>query len=267
MDQEYHHRFGALARLYGERALELLARAHFAVVGLGGVGSWTAEALARSGIGEITLIELDDVCITNTNRQLHAVSSVVGKPKIEVMARRLSDINPQLKIHAISDFLTVNNMRELIDNRYHVVIDAIDSTHIKSALVAYSSAIKLRLITVGSSGGKRDPQAVTVSDLANTCSDPMLAKIRTQLYRHYGFARDNHRKFRVDAVYSTEQMVYPQPDGSACQNKQILQHGAKLDCAGGFGSAVMVTGTFGFVAAAQAIKRYLEKSENVKCEM
>ena len=165
-------------------------------------------------------------------------------------------------------------MRELIDKRFHVVIDAMDSAHIKAALVAYCSAIKLRLVTVGSSGGKRNPQQVTVADLGFTEADPMLAKIRTQLYRHYGFERNGRenggaksakatrRKFRVDAVYSTEQMVYPKPDGSVCQDKQVLANGVKLDCAGGFGSAVMVTGTFGFAAAHKAIERYLQMRFN-----
>ena len=257
VSENYVNRFGALARLYGQDALAALNNAHFAVVGLGGVGSWAAEALARSGIGEITLIDLDDVCVTNTNRQLHALAPAVGRPKVQEMAERLLAINPEIKVHAINDFLTKNNMRELVNGRFNVIIDAIDSTHIKAALVAYCSAIKLRLITVGSSGGKRNPQCITVSDLGQTSCDPMLAKIRTQLYRHYGFARDSNRKFRVDAVYSTEQMVYPKPDGSVCQEKQVMESGTRLDCAGGFGSAVMVTGTFGFIAATRAIERYL----------
>lgn len=274
---DYLNRFGGVARLYGDDALAALARAHMAMVGLGGVGSWAAEALARSGVGELTLIELDDVCVSNTNRQLHALTTTVGKPKIQVVATRLQEINPALHIHAVADFLTKKNMRDLVDQRFHIVIDATDSAHIKAALVAYCSAIKLRLITVGSSGGKRNPQQVEATDLGFTECDPMLAKVRTQLYRHYGFARSSlekkqasgrnnvkgqRRKFRVDAVYSAEQMVYPKPDGSVCQEKQALENGVKLDCAGGFGSAVMVTGTFGFVAAHKAIERYLQMRFN-----
>ena len=275
LNQQQADRFGGITRLYGENSVVALSQAHIAVVGLGGVGSWAAEALVRSGVGEVTLIELDDVCVTNTNRQLHALTSNVGKPKVQVMAARLSDINPALTVHAVADFLTKKNMRELIDKRLHVVIDATDSAHIKAALVAYCSAIKLRLVTVGSSGGKRNPQLVTVADLGFTESDPMLAKVRTQLYRHYRFERSGleqkdpcqnnkvqRRKFRVDAVYSTEQMVYPKPDGSVCQEKQTLANGVKLDCAGGFGSSVMVTGTFGFAAAYKAIERYLQMRFN-----
>lgn len=223
-----------------------------------------AEALARTGVGEITLIELDDVCVTNTNRQLHALKSLIGKSKNHVIGERLKDINPEIIVHSIEDFLDRDNLKTFIGKQHHVVIDAMDAAHVKAALVAYCLAIKVRLITVGSSGGKQNPQLVRVDDLGRSISDPMLAKIRTQLYRHHNFARDKNRKFRVDAVYSTEQMVYPQPDGSVCMDKQALQDGVKLDCAGGFGSSVMVTGTFGFLAAAKAVERYLSTMLHVQ---
>jgi len=255
----YLQRFGGIARLYGQDALSALHKAHFAVIGLGGVGTWVAEALARSGVGELTLIELDEVCVTNTNRQLHALSSTIGQSKNQVLSTRLKEINPEIIIHSVEDFLDRDNMKNLIGKHHHVVIDAMDAAHIKAALVAYCLAIKVRLITMGSSGGKRNPQLITVDDLGRSISDPMLAKVRTQLYRHHNFTRDKNRKFRVDAVYSTEQMAYPQPDGSVCMNKQALADGVKLDCAGGFGSSVMVTGTFGFMAATRAIERYLDK--------
>lgn len=254
-------RFGGTARLYGQAALDALNKAHMVVVGLGGVGSWAAEALVRSGVGEITIIELDEVCVTNTNRQLHALNSTVGQAKIDVLGRRLKDINPELRLHCINEFLTKKNLSELIKGQ-DLVIDAMDSVHTKAALVAYCSACKIRLITVGSSGGKQDPMAIKTSDLGHTESDPMLAKLRTQLYRHHKFARDSsgRRKFRIDAVYSSEQMVYPKPDGTICMDKTVLSDGVKLDCAGGFGSSVMVTGTFGFIAAKKAIDRYLTKT-------
>ncbi len=257
---DYHQRFSGIARLYGAEALRALAQAHFAVIGLGGVGSWAAEALARSGIGELTMIELDDVCVSNTNRQLHALKSHIGRPKNQVMAHRLREINPAITIHAIEDFIDKKNMAGLIGPQHDIVIDASDAAHLKAALVAYCSARKIRLIVSGSSGGKRDPQRVTVADLGHAKNDPMLAKIRTQLYRHHNFSRDKNRKFRVDAVYSLEQMVYPKPDGSVCMDKQVLHSGVKLDCAGGFGSSLMVTGTFGFLAASRAIERHLQKA-------
>lgn len=258
LSEEYRQRFGGVGRLYGEAALAALAQAHFVVIGLGGVGTWAAEALARSGVGELTLIEMDEVCITNTNRQSHALASQVGRSKNQVIAERLRDINPEIHIHCIEDFLDSNNLKIFIGPQHHVVVDAMDAAITKGALVAYCSARKIRLVTVGSSGGKSDPTRVQVADLARTEGDPLLAKIRSQLYRHHGFARDTHRKFRVDAVFSPEQMVYPKPDGSVCMEKQALMDGIKLDCAGGFGSSVMVTGSFGFAAAARAIERYLQ---------
>jgi Dinucleotide-utilizing enzymes involved in molybdopterin and thiamine biosynthesis family 1 len=255
--QNYLNRFGGIGRLYGTPALLALSQAHFVVVGLGGVGTWAAEALARSGIGELTLIELDDICVTNTNRQLHALNSTVGQPKNDVLSNRLRDINPEITLHTITDFLTRDNIAELISTKHHVVIDAIDSANVKAALIAHCSRHKMRLVCCGSSGGKRDPQQIRVGDLGATPGDPLLAKVRNLLYRHFNFAKSKSRKFRVDAIYSPEQMVYPQPDGTVCNNKQSLQDGVKLDCAGGFGSATMITGSFGFSAASQAIDRYL----------
>lgn len=255
----YLQRFGGIARLYGQDALPALANAHFAIIGLGGVGTWVAEALARSGVGELTLIEMDEVCITNTNRQSHALQSNIGKSKNQVISERLRDINPDIIIHPVEDFIDDQNIHQLLGKQHHVIIDAIDAAHLKARLVAYCSAVKIRLVMIGSSGGKRDLQRITVDDLARAQNDPMLHKIRQQLYRHYNFARDTKRKFRVDAVYSDEQMVYPKPDGSVCQTKQHLQDGVKLDCTGGFGSSVMVTSTFGMLAAARAIERYLAK--------
>ena len=262
LSENYQHRFGGIARLYGQEALVALSQAHFVVIGLGGVGTWAAEAIVRSGIGQITLIEMDEICVTNTNRQIHALKSTVGQSKAQVLKERLIDINPEITINVVEDFLEKDNIQHYIGKQHDVVIDAMDSTHVKTALASYCSAIKTRLIIIGSSGGKLDPQMVTVSDLGRTISDPMLAKMRTQLYRHYGFANTPNRKFKIDAVYSTEQMVYPKPDGSVCMDKQYLEQGVRLDCAGGFGSSVMVTGTFGFVAANKAIERYLNKVLN-----
>ena len=261
LSESYLQRFGGIARLYGRDALEALSQAHFVVIGLGGVGTWAAEALARTGVGELTLIELDEVCVTNTNRQLHALRRHIGQSKNQIISARLQDINPEIIVHSVEDFLDQDNVSTLIGQQHDVVIDAMDAAHIKATLIAYCLALKIRLVTVGSSGGKRDPQLIKVDDLARTIADPMLAKVRTQLYRHHNFARDKNRKFRVDAVYSSEQMSYPQPDGSVCQTKQTLAAGVKLDCAGGFGSAVMVTGSFGFLAAAKAVERYLQKKQ------
>lgn len=256
LSDEYLYRFSGIARLYGQAALHALAQAHFVVVGLGGVGSWVAEAFTRSGVGKLTLIELDDICVSNTNRQIQALSSTVGKQKIDIISQRLLDINPELTLNIEQTFLSTNNLKHIIHKEHDVIIDAIDSANIKSTLAAYCSAIKVRLIVIGSSGGKRDPQQITSGDLAKTSSDPLLSKIRSQLYRLHGFSRDKGRKFRIDAVYSSEQMVYPKPDGSVCMDKKVLMEGAKLDCANGFGSSMLVTSTFAMIAAQKAIDRY-----------
>lgn len=262
LSEQYLQRFGGIARLYGEEALPRLHGAHFVVIGIGGVGTWTAEALARSGAGRITLIDLDDVCITNTNRQSHALADTIGQTKVEVMAERLRQINPEIIVHCEEDFIASDNFAELLDPEkqpINCVIDAIDSARVKAALIAYCKARKLRLITVGSAGGKRDPRQITSADLGRTINDPMLAKVRSHLYRFHNFQKSRKRQFGVDAIYSTEPMVYPQPDGGVCQQKTAMQDGVRLDCSGGFGAATMVTGTFGFLAATRAIERLLQK--------
>jgi len=261
LSEQYLQRFGGIARLYGRQSLKILSGAHMVVIGIGGVGSWTAEALARSGVGALTLIDLDDVCITNTNRQSHALAATIGTMKIEVMAERLKQINPELHVNTIEDFITAGNLAELIDPDIapiDIVIDAIDNARVKAALVAYCKARKLRLITVGSAGGKRSPQAIECTDLGRTINDPMLAKVRQHLYRFHNFQKSRKRLFGIDAIYSSEAMVYPKPDGEVCQQKSAMQDGVKLDCSGGFGAATMVTGSFGFAAANQAIERLLQ---------
>ncbi|SDZ76773.1 tRNA cyclic N6-threonylcarbamoyladenosine(37) synthase TcdA [Microbulbifer marinus] len=262
LSEQYRQRFGGIGRLYGDDALKRLHEAHFVVIGIGGVGSWTAEALARSGVGAITLIDLDDVCITNTNRQSHALADTIGQIKVDVMAERLRQINPEISVHTEEDFIATDNLGELLDpdtRPIDIVIDAIDAARVKAALIAYCKARKLRLITVGSAGGKRDPRLIGCADLGRTINDPMLAKVRSHLYRFHNFQKSRKRQFGVDAIYSTEPMVYPQPDGQVCQQKTAMQDGVKLDCSGGFGAATMVTGTFGFVAASRGIERLLQR--------
>lgn len=262
LSEQYLQRFGGIARLYGEHVLPLLHGAHFVVVGIGGVGSWTAEALARSGVGRITLVDLDDICITNSNRQSHALADTIGRVKVEVMAERLRGINPEIQLEAVEDFIAADNFAELLDPEQQpidVVIDAIDAARVKAALIAYCKARKLRLVSVGSAGGKRDPSRITCADLGRTHNDPMLAKVRSHLYRFHNFQKSRRRQFGVDTIYSSEPMVYPQPDGAVCQQKSAMQGGVKLDCSGGFGAATMVTGSFGFAAAARGIERLLQK--------
>ncbi len=253
----YLQRFGGIARLYGEPALEQFYGAHVAVVGIGGVGTWVAEALARSGIGEITLIDMDDICITNSNRQLHALQSTIGQQKIDVMAARLRDINPDIRVHCIDEFLETDNLDSLILANMDLVIDAIDAAYVKAALIANCKRRKLPVITVGSAGGKLDPRQIISGDLAKTVNDPLLAKTRNNLRRLHHFSRNPKRVFSVEAIYSTEQMTYPDRSGGTCQAKSGLEDGVKLDCSGGFGAATMVTATFGFVAVSRGLERLL----------
>lgn len=255
--EDYYLRFSGIARLYGQKNLEHLLQAHFVVVGLGGVGTWVAEALVRTGIGQISLMDMDEVCVTNTNRQLHALVDNIGHSKAQVLADRLLAINPELKVNIIEDFLSPDNLAEYILPEHDFIIDAIDAAHVKSALIAYCRARKIAMLTVGSAGGKKDARQVTSGDLGNTVCDPLLAKVRQQLYRWHNFQKQSKRKFGIEAIYSTEQAVYPMPNGDVCQQKSMMQDGVRLDCAAGFGSATMLTGTMGFVAAQRAIDKYL----------
>ena len=194
---EYLQRFGGIARLYGEHGLELLSRAHFAVIGIGGVGTWVAESLVRSGIGQITLVDMDDICITNSNRQIHALSSTIGQQKTEVMASRLLDINPELQINPVDDFLDRDNIAEIIGQDIHLVIDAIDAAMVKTALIAHCKRRKTPIITIGSAGGKLDPRQIISGDLAKTFNDPLLAKVRNNLRRLHNFSRNPKRVFSI----------------------------------------------------------------------
>ncbi|HBW09736.1 tRNA cyclic N6-threonylcarbamoyladenosine(37) synthase TcdA [Stutzerimonas chloritidismutans] len=248
-------RFGGIGRLYGRVGLERLTAAHVAVVGIGGVGSWAAEALARSGVGEISLFDLDDVCITNTNRQIHALDGAVGKAKVDEMAARIRAINPACQVHAVADFVTRETMAEYITEDMDCVIDCIDSVPAKAALIAWCKRRKIQIITTGGAGGQVDPTQIQVTDLNKTFNDPLAAKVRSLLRREYNFSRTPGRTYSVPCVFSTEQLRYPKPDGGVCQSKSFVGEGVKLDCAGGFGAVTMVTATFGMVAAAKAVDK------------
>jgi tRNA A37 threonylcarbamoyladenosine dehydratase len=248
-------RFGGIARLYGAEALDKLGESHVAIAGIGGVGSWAAESLARSGVGEITLIDLDDVCITNTNRQIHAMSDTIGVAKVEAIAERIRKINPACTINLVEDFVTPSNVQTLLTSNMDAVIDAIDSIKAKAAIIAHCKRNKIPVVTVGGAGGQVDPTKVTRGDLAKTIQDPLAAKLRSELRRFYNFSKNPKRRFQVECIYSTEQLRYPQPDGSVCFNKSAMENGTRLDCAGGFGAVVTVTATFGMFAAASVINR------------
>ncbi|MBK5144616.1 tRNA cyclic N6-threonylcarbamoyladenosine(37) synthase TcdA [Budviciaceae bacterium BWR-B9] len=256
----YLQRFSGVARLYGQSALTLFSQARVCVIGIGGVGSWAAEALARSGIGHITLIDMDDVCVTNTNRQIHALRQTVGQPKSEVMARRIAEINPECEVTCIDDFITADNVAEYLTKQFDYVIDAIDSVRPKAALLAYCRRNKIPVVTTGGAGGQIDPTQIQVVDLAKTIQDPLAAKLRERLKSDFGVVKNGKGKLGIDCVFSTEQLVYPQADGSVCGVKSTAEGPKRMDCASGFGAITMVTASFGFVAVSHALKKMLARA-------
>ena len=190
-------RFGGIARLYGIEGLQRLEQAHVAVVGIGGVGSWAAEALARSGVGEISLFDLDDICITNINRQAHTLTDTVGQAKVDVMAQRLLAINPACKVHAVADFVSQETLPEYITQDLDFVVDCIDSVQAKAALIAWCKRRKIQIITTGGAGGQIDPTQIRVGDLNKTFNDPLAARVRSLLRSDYNFSRTAGRHYSV----------------------------------------------------------------------
>ena len=254
-------RFRGIDRLYGVGSAARLAGAHVCIVGIGGVGSWAVEALARSGIGRLTIIDADDVCISNTNRQLHALDGEYGRAKVDVMAARARAINPAIEVDAIAQFLTTSNMDELLDRGYDFVLDCCDAFRVKVEMIAWCRRRKIPLIVSGSAGGRTDPTLITVRDLAKTEHDAMLALVRKKLREDFRFPRGPKRYFGVQAVYSLENVRYPQADGSVCGTRPAAsgEAGLKLDCGGGLGAATHVTAAFAFAAVSRLIARLLRE--------
>jgi tRNA A37 threonylcarbamoyladenosine dehydratase len=250
-------RFRGIDRLYGAGSVARLAQAHVCVVGIGGVGSWVVEALARSGVGRLTLIDADEVCVSNTNRQLHALDGEFGRAKVAVMAERARRIHPGIAIDAIEEFLTPSNLERLLDRGYDLVIDACDAFRVKVETIAWCRRRKLPLITCGSAGGRTDPTLVTVRDLSKTEHDAMLALVRKKLREEFHFPRGPKRYFGVQAIYSLENVRYPQADGSVCGTRPGAGDSLKLDCGGGLGAATHVTATFAFAAVSRALAKLL----------
>lgn len=249
----YEVRFGGIRRLYGADGQHRLQRAHVCVIGIGGVGSWAVEALARTGVGRLTLVDLDDVCISNVNRQLHAVTGEFGKPKVAAMAERVKLIHPDCTVNAEQKLFTASTAEEILSAKPDAVLDAIDSTAMKALLIAKCRDLEIPIVTTGGAGGRRDPSQIRVEDLAHTTHDGLLQNVRKLLRAEHGFPRDTKKKFGVPCVFSPEPQVFPASDGSVCA---APEPGAKLrlDCRSGYGTATFVTGAFGFVAAAEVVK-------------
>lgn len=260
MDKVWSDRFAGVDRLYGRGALARLAASHVTVVGLGGVGSWVVEALARTGVGRLRLIDADDVCLSNTNRQLPALQGQYGRGKAEAMAERCRAINPSIQVEAIASFLTPSNLESLLDRDHDLVIDACDSFRSKVEAIAWCRRRKQPIITVGSAGGRIDPTLVRVRDLSRTEHDAMLALIRRKLRGEFNFPKNAQRYFGVPAIYSLENVRYPQADGSVSGLRPKLPPDAalKLDCGAGLGAATHVTGAFAFVATGKALEMLLK---------
>lgn len=257
MSDSYEQRFSGIARLYGAEALPRLRAAHVCVIGVGGVGSWVVEALARSGIGAITLIDADDVCVTNTNRQLPALANTVGQPKVRVLAERVSMISEECAVTQIAEFYTKPNATELLTPAFDFVVDAVDRMSTKAHIIHTCREMKRPVLVCGAAGGRRDPTVIRCVDLGFAGQDELLRQVRRRLRREYGWehgVRAHATAMGIPCVYSPEKPVYPQADGTC---KPVAEEDASLrmDCASGFGAATHITGVFGFIAASEIVRR------------
>jgi tRNA A37 threonylcarbamoyladenosine dehydratase len=249
-DPDYERRFGGIRRLYGDAGADRVRNAHACVVGLGGVGSWAAEALARSGIGRLTLIDLDHVAESNINRQIQAVDASLGQAKVLAMAARIASFNPSCSVDVLEEFIDPENVAHLLP-ACDAIVDAIDQVRAKCALLGRCREIGQAVIATGAAGGRRDPTRIEIADLARTVQDPLAASVRARLRREHGFPRDTKLKFGIDCVYSREPVQ--RPGASAiCDTDTEAPQG--LSCAG-YGSVVTVTASFGFAAAAWVLAR------------
>ena len=257
-------RFGSLARVYGSDEMQKLHAAHVCVVGVGGVGSWAAEALARSGVGRITLIDGDDISRSNVNRQCHALESTIGKMKVRVMQQRVLDINPDCECQIFEQYLDDENLSGLLmpdaDQKFDCVIDAIDRIKYKAAMIDFCKKNKIKVVATGGAGGLTDPTQIEVKDLTRTWNDPLASAVRLALRQVHNFSRNLKRSFGVPCVYSTEQQRYPDKDGNVGYQKPGVA-GLSLDCSFGYGSVVAVTATFGFIAVATVLDIVMKKKK------
>ena len=245
-------RFGGIVRLVGEAGLARLRAAHVCVAGIGGVGSWVVEALARSGVGALTVIDLDEVCVTNVNRQLHALDGTVGRAKVAVMAERVRLINPECRVTAVEEFFTEANAARLLATDFSFVVDAIDAVGNKSRLLALCVQRGLPVITCGAAGGRLDATAVRVADLAEVSHDRLFAQVRKRLRNKFCLPAAG-KPLGIAAVFSSETPVQPEPPDCAEDIGDAPPQ--KLNCEWGHGSATFVTGTFGFAAAGWVVRR------------
>lgn len=255
LSSDYLDRFGGVGRLVGRAGLDRIASAHVCVIGVGGVGSWTVEGLARSGVGALTLVDLDDVCVTNVNRQLPALDGQIGRPKVTVLAERVRLINPACRVEVIHEFFTPASAAHLLAPAYDFVVDAVDRMSIKALLVASCRASGRPIVTVGAAGGRADPGKVRTGDIGEA-SDELLKQVRKKLRRDHGFTAGAHRgitRMGIRCVWSDERPIFPWADGT-CAPEPEPGSNLTLDCESGFGTAVFVTGVFGLAAAGEVVR-------------
>jgi tRNA A37 threonylcarbamoyladenosine dehydratase len=253
---DYQRRFGGVGRLYGEAGLAKLQTMHLCVIGIGGVGSWAAEALARNAVGKITLIDLDNIAESNVNRQLHAVDGAFGKAKVTAMRERIFSINPACQVVEIEEFIAVDNIQQLCDFHTDGIVDCIDDAYAKAALAAYCKSKKIPLVVTGGAGGRLDATQIKTADLVNVNGDKLLAKVRNLLRKNYGFPKgkdglkQKQAKMGIFCVYSDEPIIKPI---ATCEVDAGV---TGLNCAG-YGSSVCVTAPFGFAAAGLLLNQLL----------
>jgi len=243
---DLQRRFGGLERLYGVDGARAIREAHVAVVGIGGVGSWAAEALARSGVGELTLIDLDHVAESNINRQVHALDNTVGQAKVQAMRERIARIHPACVVHCIEEFAEPGNWPQLLPPGVQAVIDACDQVKAKTAMAQWARDTRALFISVGAAGGKRLAHKVDIDDLARTTHDPLLAQLRYRLRKFHNAPREG-KAIGVACVFSREAVAPPDP---SCD----IEGDGSLNCHG-YGSVVSVTATFGQCAAGWVLDR------------
>lgn len=251
-------RFGGIARLFGIRGMERIRNSKILVIGIGGVGSWVAEALARTGLGHMTLVDLDDICVTNINRQIHAVSETVGKFKVEVMKERCLSINPHCEIDTKQCYFSSKNLYTIFDKHYDFVIDACDDFTNKCFLIDHCKKNNIPLVVMGGAGGKIDPAQIRVTDMSFSQNDRLLARLRKKLRQDFNFPGENDGNFGIWAVWSYERAVYPTADG--CITHKPPGFAKHMDCSEGFGSASFVTGAFAFAATSLVLRELTKES-------
>lgn len=256
MTDYYNHRFSGVARIYGPQGLVKIQNAHIAVIGLGGVGSWVVEALARSGVGQITLVDFDDICVSNFNRQVHATDATVGQFKVDALRERILAINKECVVHLLNERFSQETVETILNFDYTYVVDAFDNANGKSLLIHECKKRSLPLIVLGSVGGKVDPGLIELDDLSRSREDTLLASVRRKLRSDYGFPKAQGKKFRVPCVFSTEKYVYL--ENGCLVSTRPDQQLKGLDCGGGMGAMTHLSASVAFRAVSYVLKKIVE---------